>query len=102
MNSIKNKQTTNKKNPLITVVLNFITASTCCCTMHQKMATVLKFRISEIEELHCLCSENKGADQLRGSDREANLRLCSRICKTQLFSRGSIIDKLIGEFITLR
>ena len=40
--------------------------------MHQKMAWGLKFRIKEEEELHCLCSENKGADQLRGSDREAN------------------------------
>ena len=78
MNNIKIKTTIKKT--LITVVLNFITANTCCCTMHQKMAGGLKFRILGVEELHCLCSENKGADQLRGSDREANLRLCSRIC----------------------
>ena len=32
------------------------------------------------------CSENKGADQLRGY-READLRLCFRICKNPLFSR---------------
>ena len=32
-----------------------------------------------------LCSENKGADQLRGY-READLRLCFRICKTFVFS----------------
>ena len=31
-------------------------------------------------------SENKGADKLRGS-READLRLCFRICKKPVFSR---------------
>ena len=62
--------------------------------MRQEMARRLKFRIKEAEELYCLCSEGKGADMLC-SDREANLRLCSRICKKQVFSRGSIIDKLI-------
>ena len=30
--------------------------------------------------MHYLCSENKGADQLRGY-READLRLCFRICE---------------------
>ena len=33
-----------------------------------------------------MCSENKGADQLR-SYREADLRLCFRICKKTVFSR---------------
>ena len=33
-----------------------------------------------------MCSENKGADQLRGY-READLRLCFRICKKLVFSR---------------
>ena len=66
--------------------------------MHQKMSRGLKFWIKEVEELNCLCSGNKDADQLRG-DHEANLRLCSHICKKQVFSRGSIIDKLIGEFV---
>ena len=32
----------------------------------QKMARCLKFRIKEVEGLHYLCSENKGADQLSG------------------------------------
>ena len=32
------------------------------------------------------CSENKGVDQLRGY-READLRLCFRICKKPVFSR---------------
>ena len=46
----------------------------------QKIARGLKFRLWEVEGLYCLCSENKGADQLRGY-READLRLCFRICK---------------------
>ena len=50
----------------------------------QKMARDLKFWIQKVEELYDLCSENKGADQLRGN-READLRLCIRICRT-LFS----------------
>ena len=51
----------------------------------QKMTRGLKFRTEEEEGLYYLCSENKGADQLR-SDREADLRLCFRICKTLVFS----------------
>ena len=40
--------------------------------------------------MYYLCSENKGADQLRGY-READLRLCFRICEKPVFSRrGSI------------
>ena len=55
----------------------------------QKMARGLKSRIYEVEGLYYPCSENKGADQLRGY-READLRLCFRICKTLGFScRGS-------------
>ena len=46
----------------------------------QKMARDWKFRIYIEEELHYPCSENKGADQLRGY-READLRLCFRIFK---------------------
>ena len=34
-------------------------------------------------------SENKGADQLQGY-RKADLRLCFRICKNPVFSRGGI------------
>ena len=37
------------------------------------------------EKTRYLCSENKGADQLRGY-READLRLCFGICKTLVFS----------------
>ena len=36
--------------------------------------------------MHYPCSENKGADQLRGF-READLRLCFLICKKPVFSR---------------
>ena len=47
-------------------------------------------------------SENKGADQLRGH-READLRLCFRICKSPVFSRrgsseiGVIAGRLMGS-----
>ena len=55
----------------------------------QKMARGLKFGIKIEEGLYYLCSENKGADQLC-SYREADLRLCFRICKKPFFSqRGS-------------
>ena len=51
-----------------------------------KMARGFKFRILEVEGLYDLYSKNKGADQLR-SYREADLRLCFRICKKPVFSR---------------
>ena len=51
----------------------------------QKMARDFKFRILEVEGLYYPCSENKGADQLRGY-REVDLRLCFRICKKPVFS----------------
>ena len=39
--------------------------------------------------MYYLCSGNKGSDQLRGH-READMRLCFRICKKPAFSlRGS-------------
>ena len=38
------------------------------------------------------CSENKGADQLRGY-READLRLCFHLCKLLVFSRGEKVLK---------
>ena len=50
----------------------------------QNIARGLKFRILEGEGLFYLCSENKGADQLRGY-READLRLCFRKCKKPVF-----------------
>ena len=46
------------------------------------MAKGLKFRNKLVEGLYYPYSENKGADQLRGY-READLRLCFRICKIQ-------------------
>ena len=51
-----------------------------------KMARGLIFWIKVVEGLYYTCSENKGADQLRGY-READLRLCFRICKEPVFSR---------------
>ena len=51
----------------------------------QNIARDLKFRIKKVEGLYYLCSENKGADQLRGYC-EADLRLCFRICKMLVFS----------------
>ena len=51
----------------------------------QKMARGLKFRIEVVEGLYYPFSENKGADQLRGY-READLRLCFRICQNPVFS----------------
>ena len=51
----------------------------------QKMARGLKFWIKIEEELYYTCSENKDADQLRGY-READLRLCFRICRLLVFS----------------
>ena len=49
------------------------------------MARGLKFRIQKVEGLYYPCSENKGADQLRGY-READLRLCFRLCKMPVVS----------------
>ena len=50
----------------------------------QKMAGDGKFWIQKVEELYYPCSENKGADQLRGY-READLHLCFCLCRL-LFS----------------
>ena len=53
----------------------------------QKQATSLKFRNEEEKELYYRCSENKDADQLRGY-READLRLCFRLCRLLVFPCG--------------
>ena len=50
----------------------------------QKRARSLKFWIKVGEELYYPSSENKGADQLRGY-READLRLCFRLCRLLVF-----------------
>ena len=51
----------------------------------QKLARGLKFRTYIEEGSNYLCSENKGADQFR-CYREADLRLCFRICNMLVFS----------------
>ena len=57
-----------------------------------KRARSLKFRIKVEEEMYYPSSENKGADQLRGY-READLRLCFRLCRLSVFPcGGSYID----------
>ena len=45
------------------------------------------------------CSENKGADQLRGH-READLRLCFRIGKNPVFSRCGSIHHTGGFYMS--
>ena len=68
----------------------------------QKMARGLKFRIYLVEDLYYPCSENKGADQRRGY-READLRLCFRICKKPVFSqRGSFTRCLVQSMSETR
>ena len=70
----------------------------------QKMARGLKFRIYKVEGLYYPCSENKGDDQLRGY-READLRLCFRICKMFVFScSGSFVttEPNYGNIVYLR
>ena len=59
----------------------------------QKMAGGLKFRVKEVEGSYYPCSENKGADQLRGY-READLCLCFRISKKPVFSRRGSMNNL--------
>ena len=63
------------------------------------MARGLKFRIKKVEGLYYLCSENKGADQLRGY-READLRLCFRICKSPVFSRRGSFNIFIERIMS--
>ena len=66
--------------------LGFSTRSnTSLAVKPQKMARKLKLRIWELDGLYYLCSENKGADQLR-SYHAADLHLCFCICKKQAFS----------------
>ena len=50
----------------------------------QKNARGLKFWIEKVDGFYYLCSQNKGADQLR-SYPEADLRLCFCICKMLVF-----------------
>ena len=50
----------------------------------QKRARSSNFRIKVEEELYYPSSEYEGADQLRGY-READLRLCFRLCRVLVF-----------------
>ena len=52
-----------------------------------KQARSLKFCIKEEEEVYYPCSENNGADQLRGY-RKADLHLCFRLCRLLVFPCG--------------
>ena len=69
----------------------------------QKMARGSKFRIKKGEGLYYICSDNKGADQLRGY-RAADLRLCFRLyakkgfIMTQLISRNLLRSNVHDEF----
>ena len=63
----------------------------------QKMARGWKFWILKVEELYYLCSENKGADQLR-SYCEADLRLCFRICRLLFFTCSGSFKSFITEW----
>ena len=62
------------------------------------MARGWKFCIQKVEGLYYPCRENKGADQVRGY-READLRLCFRICKKPVFSRRSSNNDRKGVII---
>ena len=59
----------------------------------QKMTRDLKSRVKKEEGLYCLCSETKGADQLRGF-RIADLRLCFRICKKRITHDEALMGKV--------
>ena len=66
--------------------------------LSKNVARNLKFCIEKEEELYYPCSENKGADQLRGY-READLRLCFRLCRLLVFPwGGSFIRFLLLTF----
>ena len=66
----------------------------------QKQARSLKFWIYMYaeEELYYLCSENKGADQLR-SYCEADLRLCFRLCRLLGFPCGCSNMKAVEAYM---
>ena len=57
----------------------------------QKMVRGWKFWILKVEELYYPCSENKGADQLRGYC-EADLRICFRLCRLLVFPCGGSFE----------
>ena len=65
----------------------------------QKLVRGLKFCLKVEEALNYPCSENKGADQLRGY-READLRLCFLLCRLLVFPcGGSYINMIRHTFL---
>ena len=50
----------------------------------QRLEIISDLGSRHVEGLRFLCSKNKGANQLRGYH-EADLLLCFRICKRQVF-----------------
>ena len=68
----------------------------------QKQAKSLIFGIEEEEGLYYSCSENKGADQLRGYSK-ADLRLCFRLCRLLSFHAAAhmIIFSMLGIYAWL-
>ena len=68
----------------------------------QKTAGSWKFWIYKVEELYYPYSKKKGADQLRGY-READLRLCFRLCRLLVFPRrGSNVCPTIADDVRMR
>ena len=63
-----------------------------CTTTQDGLRLEISYIVT-VAGLYYLCSENKGADQLRGY-READLRLCFRIRKKPVFSRR-------GSYLTM-
>ena len=61
-----------------------IRSNTNRAVQSQNIVRSLKFRIYDVEALHYLCSENKGADVC--VYRAADLRFCFHICKKQVIS----------------
>ena len=62
------------------------------------MTRGLKFRIKEVDEQYCVCSENKGADQLCG-DRKANLCLCSPYAKNGFSQAAQLSINLLENLL---
>ena len=67
----------------------------------QKRAGSLKFRIKVEEELYYPSSENiLGDNQLRGN-READLRLCFRLCRLLVFLCGGSFVIMMLYFVDI-
>ena len=64
------------------------------------MARDWKFCIQKVKELYLPCSENKGADQLRGY-READLRLCFRIMQIVGILMRLLICGTVQSFMSM-